>query len=148
MKGRVGRFEDLDAWQVSRRLTNEIYSLTRLPPVSRDFGFVDQIRRAAVSVMNNVAEGFERGSNKEFAKFLFIARGSSGEVRSMLYLAMDQGYVDEAAFESCKELCVRTSQILWGLIKHLQKNTDWRTGLAVSLMIIAPRILLSHLHRF
>ncbi len=72
------RFEDLDAWKVARELANLIYVLGRESGFSKDYGFKDQIQRAAVSVMNNVAEGFERGSNKDFAKFLFIARGSVG----------------------------------------------------------------------
>ena len=70
------RFEDLDAWKVSRELANLIYAFCREPVLSKDYGFKDQIQRAAVSVMNNIAEGFERGSNKDFAKFLFIARAS------------------------------------------------------------------------
>lgn len=90
---KVDRFEDLDAWKVGRELANQIYTFGRESGFSKDYGFKDQIQRAAVSVMNNIAEGFERGSNKDFAKFLFIARGSVGEVRSMLYLALDQKYI-------------------------------------------------------
>lgn len=81
MSGDIKRFEDLDTWQVARELTKRVYSLTRDDLVARDFAFIDQIRRSAVSIMNNIAEGFERGSNKDFAKFVFIARGSAGEVR-------------------------------------------------------------------
>ena len=92
---KVQRFEDLEAWQISRELTNQIYTITRKESIRRDYSFVDQIRRATISIMNNIAEGFERGSNKDFAKFLFIARGSAGEVRSMLYVGLDQGYLTE-----------------------------------------------------
>ncbi len=123
------RFEDLDAWKVARELANLIYVFGRESGFSKDYSFKDQIQRAAVSVINNIAEGFERGSNKDFAKFLFIARGSVGEVRSMLYLAVDQKYITEEQFREAYNLCVRDSQLCWGLIKHLQKNSGWKTGL-------------------
>jgi four helix bundle protein len=93
------RFEDLDAWTVARELTNLVYAYGRETSMGKDCGFKDQIQRAAVSIMNNVAEGFERGSNKDFVKFLFIARGSAGEVRSMLYLALDRKYITEEQFK-------------------------------------------------
>lgn len=134
------RFEDLDAWKVARELANLIYALAKTSEMSRDFGFRDQIQRAAVSVMNNVAEGFERGSNKDFAKFLFISRGSVGEVRSMLYLALDQKYISEEQFEKTILLCVRESQLCWGLIKHLQKTSGWKTGLQIMLMTLIPQL--------
>jgi four helix bundle protein len=125
------RFEDLDAWKVARELANYVYELSRQKEIRQDFGFRDQFQRAAVSVMNNVAEGFERGSNKDFAKFLFIARGSVGEVRSMLYLALDQKFISESQFKDANSLCIRESQLCWGLIKHLQKNSGWKTGLQI-----------------
>jgi four helix bundle protein len=125
----IKRFEDLDAWKIARELCNMIYGITKNKPMSNDYGFSDQIRRAAVSIMNNIAEGFERGSNKDFAKFLFIARGSAGEVRSMLYLALDQAYINAEEFKDISDLCVRASQLCWGMIKHLQKNSDWKTGI-------------------
>jgi len=87
------RFEELGAWKMARDLANLIYVLSRESGFSKDYGFKDQIQRAAVSVMNHIAEGFERGRNKDFATFLFIARGSVGEVRSLLYLALDQKYI-------------------------------------------------------
>ena len=134
------RFEDLDAWKVARELANLIYVLGRESGFSKDYGFKDQIQRAAVSVMNNVAEGFERGSNKDFAKFLFIARGSVGEVRSMLYLALDQKYITDEQFKEAYDLCVRGSQLSWGLIKHLQKNSSWKTGAQIALMMFLPSL--------
>ena len=134
------RFEDLDAWKVAREQANLIYKFGRESGFSKDYGFKDQIQRAAVSVMNNIAEGFERGSNKDFAKFLFIARGSVGEVRSMLYLALDQKYITEGQFKEAYNLCVRDSQLCWGLIKHLQKNSSWKTGLHISLIILIPAL--------
>ena len=128
MGDKIRRFEDLEAWQVARRLVNLIYEAARKASMARDYGFVDQIRRAVLSVMNNVAEGFERGSNKEFVKFLFIARASVGEVRSMLYIACDQGYITDTEFERLHKDCVRCSQLCWGLIKHLKKSSNWKTG--------------------
>ena len=135
------RFEDLDVWNVSRELANLIYSFGREGALSKDYGFRDQIQRAAVSVMNNTAEGFERGSNKDFAKFLFIARASAGEVRSMLYLALDQRYITAEQFKEAYELCVRESQLCWGLIKHLQKNSGWKTGVQIALMMLIPSLV-------
>ena len=87
--------------------------------------------------MNNIAEGFERGSNKDFAKFLFIARGSAGEIRSMLYLAKDLKYLSEEQFIEALALIVRSAQLCWGMIKHLQKRGDWKTGGVPSCAIAA-----------
>mgnify|MGYP001069228080 CR=1 FL=1 len=122
------RFENLDAWKTSRELANLIYEFGKSGGLAKDYGFRDQLQRASVSVMNNIAEGFERGSNRDFAKFLFIARGSVGEVRSMLYLALDQRFISEEQFNEASRLCIRESQMCWGLIKHLQKTSDWKTG--------------------
>jgi four helix bundle protein len=116
-------FEELDVWQIARELVRKIYGLTNQDNIRKDFGFVDQIRRAAVSVMNNIAEGFERESDVEFIRFLFIARGSAGEVRSLLYVALDQGYINEIQFNEISELCIRTSQMIWGLIRYLKKKS-------------------------
>ncbi len=137
---KVSRFEDLDAWKVGRELANLIYAYTREDSFFKDYGLKDQMQRAAVSVMNNIAEGFERGSNKDFAKFLFIARGSTGEVRSMLYLALDQKYIKEKQFKEAYNLCVREAQLCWGLIKHLQKHSGWKTGFQIALMMLIPAL--------
>ncbi len=138
---KVERFEELDAWKVARELSNLVYALGGDSGISRDYGFKDQIQRAAVSVMNNISEGFERGSNKDYAKFLFIARGSVGEVRSMLYLALDQKYITHEQFNEAYNLCVRESQLCWGLIKHLQKTSNWKTGAQVVLMMLVPLLM-------
>ncbi len=138
---KIERFEDLETWQVARELTNAVYGLTKQDDIRRDFGFVDQIRRASVSIMNNVAEGFERGSNKDFAKFMFIARGSAGEVRSMLYVATDQGYISAEQFAGVHQLAVRCSQLCWGTIKHLQKTGDWKTGLYIAILTLFPSLI-------
>jgi len=97
----VKHFEDLEIWKNARELTRKIYSLTKTEPFARDYGLCDQIRRASVSIMSNIAEGYERGGNQELIQFLSIAKGSSGEVRSQLYVALDQEYVDE---KECMEL--------------------------------------------
>lgn len=133
----VKRFEDLEVWQRARALTRKIYGLTKLNPFSGDFGLRDQIQRASVSAMSNVAEGFERGTNKEFAKYVFISKGSVGEVRSLLYVALDQQYITDQQFKTAFDECVRISQLCWGLIRHLQRNSGWKTGTAITLLILA-----------
>ena len=89
----VRTFEDLEIWKDARALTWEIYQLTRDSKFSNDFALRDQIRRAAVSIMSNIAEGFERGGNQEFIQFLYVAKASCGEVRSQLYVTLDQSYI-------------------------------------------------------
>ena len=138
---KIQRFEDLEAWQIARELTNQIYTITKKECVRRDYGFVDQIRRAAISIMNNIAEGFERGSNKDFVKFLFIARGSAGEVRSMLYIGLDQNYLTDETFKMCHDICVRCSQLCWGLIKHLKKHSNWKTKVLITVMMLFGSLL-------
>jgi four helix bundle protein len=110
------RFEDIVAWQKSKELCLSIY---RTFASSKDFGFRDQIQRASVSVMNNIAEGFERKTNNEFKQFLFIAKGSCGEVRSMLYLAQELKMISEKEFNALLSLAAEISKILSGLIKTL-----------------------------
>lgn len=113
---KIERFEDIIAWQKAKELTVQIY---RLFEESKDFGFKEQIQRASVSVMNNIAEGFERRSNKEFKQFLYIAKGSCGEVRSMLYLARELNKISEKDFNTLFALSEEISKILSGLIKTL-----------------------------
>lgn len=112
----IGRFEDIIAWQKAKELAIQIYKLFE---DSKDFGFKDQIQRASVSIMNNIAEGFERKSNNEFRQFLFIAKGSCGEVRSMLCLAKELNKISENDFKSLFGLSEVISKILSGLIKTL-----------------------------
>jgi four helix bundle protein len=130
---KIHRFEDIEAWQMARTLTGDVYKCTLKAGFDKDCGMKDQIRRAAVSIMNNVAEGFERGSNKDFAKFLFIARGSAGEVRSLLYVAKDLGYISDTEFEENKILCCRIAGALWGLIQHLKKTSNLTTMVSILL---------------
>src|SRR6267142_2803435 len=91
-------FEEIEAWKKSRELTKQIYKLTGVGAFAKDFGLKDQIRRACVSIMSNIAEGFERSGTGEFTQFLAMAKGSAGEVRSQLYVALDQRYLSEGEF--------------------------------------------------
>ncbi len=109
-------FEDMLVWQKSRILVLDSYKAFNN---SRDFSFRDQICRAAVSVMNNIAEGYERKGNKEFVKFLYIAKGSCAEVRSMLYLAVDLKYIDKTEFEKTYNQTLEISKMLSSLIKKI-----------------------------
>lgn len=113
----IGRFEDIIAWQKAKVLCVGVYKLFEN---SRDFGFKDQIQRAAVSVMNNIAEGFERKGNKEFSYFLYVAKGSCGEVRSMLILTKELGKVSEKDFTVLYGLTEEISKLISGLIKSLK----------------------------
>jgi four helix bundle protein len=113
---KIERFEDIIAWQKAKVLTIKIYSLFR---ESKDFGFTNQIQRASVSIMNNIAEGFERKGDKEFKHFLFIAKGSCGEVRSMLVLAKELNFISENDNSELYSLSEEISKILSGLIKTL-----------------------------
>ena len=115
-------FEDIEAWQKARNLTREIYVVSNLGSFSKDYGFRDQIRRAGVSIMSNIAEGFERGGTREFIQFLSMAKGSSGEVRSQLYVAVDQGYIDKDTFEQLFKLATETSRMIGGLMNYLRKS--------------------------
>ncbi len=121
---RVERFEELDAWKQARQLTNNIYDLTDGPPFAKDFALRDQIRRAAVSILSNIAEGFERGSDTEFRNFLVIAKGSAGEVRAQLYVALDRNYLSAQEFDEAKEQCEQISAMLLRLIAYLRKSID------------------------
>lgn len=116
----IKTFEEIQSWQKARELVNCIYQFTRKPSFAKDFGLKDQIQRAAVSVMSNIAEGFERQSNLEFIKFLFIAKGSAGEVRSLLYLAKDQKYITDMEFSAAEKLTVDCSRLISKFITFLK----------------------------
>ena len=121
---KVDQFEDLKAWQLARKLTSKIYRLAKEGEFARDFGFRDQICRAAVSISSNIAEGFERKSDKAFLQFLAIAKGSAGEVRSQLYIALDLCYITQEHFNELNQDISETSRMLSGLIDYLNKETD------------------------
>lgn len=113
----ISHFEEIIAWQKARELTKLIYKIFGN---QKDFGFRDQIQRASVSIMNNIAEGFEREGDKEFARFLGIAKGSAGEVRSMLYIAKDLGTITAADFDQCYGLSLEIARVIQGLMKSLR----------------------------
>lgn len=115
MNSRANRFEELVAWQKARVLAKEIYLASSSGEFSRDFGLRDQMRRAAVSIMSNIAEGFERGNPGDFHRFLSIGKGSSREIRSQLYVALDVGYLDQSKFESLMTMAEESSRIVSGL---------------------------------
>lgn len=117
------KFEDLRAWQTARTLTNHVYALSTKEGFKKDWALKDQIRRAAVSVMSNIAEGFESRTRPQFIDFLGTAKASAGEVRSQLYVAQDQGYLNDDEFESVSDLADKVSRQLFHLLRHL-KETD------------------------
>ncbi len=112
----IQNFEEVIAWQKSKKLTLEIYKVFRL---NKDFSFKNQIERASVSIMNNIAEGFERQTDKEFKQFLYISKGSAGEVRSMLSLALDLGYISNSEYKVLVSETTDISKLLSGFIKTL-----------------------------
>lgn len=113
-------FEELHIYQRARKLTNNIYAITKAGKFSKDFGLTNQIRRAAVSVMSNIAEGFERGTNTKFVRFLYIAKASCGEVRAQLQIAQDQKYISDNQYRQLYELSQMTSSMLANFITYLQ----------------------------
>lgn len=119
------RFEDIDAWQKARELTKAIYALSNDGQFARDFGLRDQIRRASVSIMSNIAEGFGRGGNKEFIQFLSTAKGSASEVQAQLYVALDAGYMNQEQFQKLYSETEATARMIAGLLRYLQ-NSDFK----------------------
>lgn len=124
MTQKVERFEDLIAWQKARQLASDIYRITSHGEFAKDFGLRDQIRRAAVSVMSNIAEGFDRGSRSEFHQFLVIAKASCAEVRSQLYVAQDVGYINQENFNTANSNASELSRIIGGLRAAVQRQRD------------------------
>ncbi len=116
------RFEDMEAWRQARVLCQEIYRISGKGSFVKDFGLRDQIRRASVSIMSNIAEGFERSGTGEFIQFLAIAKGSAGEMRSQLYIALDQGYLDQEEFARLSSLASDTGKMIAGLMLYLRKS--------------------------
>ena len=117
----INRFEDLNAWQAARELTQKVYATAKLAPLSKDYGLRDQLQRAAVSIMSNIAEGFERVNRPEKLNFLNISRASCGEVRSLTYVCEDNEYVDKNTVRQIREMCGKTGRLISGLMRSLQK---------------------------
>jgi four helix bundle protein len=122
----IKRFEEIEAWINARKLTNMVYDFTNESLFSKDFGLKDQIRRSAVSVMSNIAEGFESHTQALFADFLGRAKGSVGELRSQLYISLDCGYINEDEFNQAISLAEHTSKQLYRLIAYLKTQPNIR----------------------
>lgn len=120
---KVNSFEDLQVWKDSRILVKSVYQSTSEGKFNKDFGLREQIQRAAVSIMNNIAEGFERNNNKEYVKFLGYSKGSAGEVRSMLYVATDLGYISQDSFNTLYQLSINIITQLSNFIKYFKTST-------------------------
>jgi four helix bundle protein len=120
---KVNSFEDLQVWKDSRILVKSIYQLTSDGKFNKDFRLREQILRASVSIMNNISEGFERNNNKEYIKFLGYSKGSAGEVRSMLYVATDLGYISQDSFNVHYEMAINIITQISNFIKYLKKGS-------------------------
>lgn len=118
---KISRFEDLQSWQKGRQLTNYVYDLTEHPKFAKDFRLCGQIQDAAGSIMHNIAEGFDSGTNPEFIRFLKMSRRSASEVQSELYLALDRKYISQDELTSAYNLATETKKLVNGLIAYLRK---------------------------
>ena len=118
----VRSFEELDIWRKARELTRRIYDLSNKGLPGKDFALRDQIRRACISIMANTAEGFERSGTGEFLQFLAMAKGSTGEVRSLLYIALDQGYLEQGTFDQLSTQASEISRMIGSLMNYLKKS--------------------------
>jgi four helix bundle protein len=118
----ITRFEEIEAWKTARQLTNMIYKVSELGRFAKDFGLKDQIRRASVSVMSNIAEGFESRTDTQFVNFLGHAKASSGEVRAQLYISLDLKYISQEQFAEAYELADKTSRQLSRFMNYLESN--------------------------
>ena len=112
------KFEDLKVFKKARELIKDIYGITNNGVFSVDYALKEQIRRAGISIISNIAEGFERGSSKDFIKFLYISKGSCGEVRAQLIVAFDQGYITDDIYNSLSEQCLGINSMIHNLIKY------------------------------
>jgi four helix bundle protein len=119
----IQKFEDIVAWQKARELTKDIYAHTKVGAFAKDHGLKDQIQRASVSIMGNVAEGFDRGGDKEFTQFLSFSKGSCGEVKSHLHVALDQQYVAQEHFGQLYEQADEVSRLISGLTSYLRQSS-------------------------
>lgn len=118
---KISRFEDLQSWQKGRQLANHVYDLTEHPKFAKDFRLCGQIQDAAGSIMHNIAEGFDSGTNPEFIRFLKMSRRSASEVQSELYLALDRKYIGQDELTSAYNLATETKKLINGLIAYLRK---------------------------
>jgi four helix bundle protein len=119
---KIQKFEDILAWQKARELTKEIYAHAKAGLFAKDYGLRDQIQRASVSIMGNVAEGFDRGGDKEFIQFLSFSKGSGSEVKSHLYVALDQQYVNTTQFHQLYNAADEVGRLLAGFMSYLKQS--------------------------
>jgi len=119
---KIEKFEDIEAWKEARNLVNSVYSVCRVIELKKDYSLSDQVKRAAVSIMANVAEGFSRKGNKEFIQFLFIAKSSAAELQSHLYVALDQNYINKDIFNELYQNADKIQRQLSNFIKYLQST--------------------------
>jgi four helix bundle protein len=124
----INRFEDLLSWQKARELCNLVYGLTKNEGFKDDWDLKNQINRSSGSTMDNIAEGFDRNSNKEFRQFLFIAKSSASEVKSQLYRALDRNYISNTEFKITYKLATETSSLLGGFLNYLKDKNDKKIG--------------------
>jgi four helix bundle protein len=124
-------FEEIEAWKKARELTKRIYAVSGVGAFAKDFSLKDQIRRASVSIMSNIAEGYDRSGTGEFVQFLAIAKGSTAEVKCQLYVALDQDYIDPRILTELSGLAMETGNMIGGLMKYLRrsgiKGTKYKT---------------------
>jgi four helix bundle protein len=118
----INHFREIESWQKARELTKSVYAVSSKGPFARDFALKDQMRRAAISVLANIAEGYERGGNAEFIQFLSVAKGSVGEVEAQLYIALDQGYVTQDEFRAIEAQIRSTKRLVAGLMVYLRQS--------------------------
>ncbi|MDI6763736.1 MAG: four helix bundle protein [Thermodesulfobacteriota bacterium] len=118
----IEKFEEIEVWKKARELTSEIYTISNRGAFLKDYGLRDQIRRACISIMANIAEGFERGGTGEFLQFLGIAKGSTGEVRTHLYIGLDQGYINKEMFERLYNFTNEIGGMVGRLMNYLRKT--------------------------
>ena len=121
---KIEKFEDIKAWVKARELVKEIYRISGNDKFAKDWSLKDQIRRAAVSIMSNISEGYSRQTDKEFIQFLYIAKGSVSEVQSQLYIALDLSYLSEEEFDKLYEKSEEIAKLIGGFIKYLKGRTD------------------------
>ena len=118
------KFEEMHDWQKARELNKLIYLKSNESVFNKDYALKDQIRKSSISIMSNIAEGFERNNNKEFKYFLNVAKGSAGELRSQLYIALDLGYINSEVFHICQKLASEISKMLNGFINYLENTIN------------------------
>ncbi|MCM8787983.1 MAG: four helix bundle protein [Candidatus Omnitrophica bacterium] len=125
---KITKFEDLKIWQLALKITKEIYDITANKEFAKDFNLKDQIRRAVVSISSNIVEGFEKNNNNEFVRFLKIAKGSAGETRNQLYIALAVGYINKTEFDKLNTELIDLSNQIGKLISYLAKSKSTRNN--------------------